>query len=108
MAVKPFFEDADSPYFDARGRPSRAGIYEFRRSDGMRLLYTLGYEEREDGGEEGAAPRLRVVHCSRMSEFPSPAHALNSLDGSWVRWLGPGSDAGEFPEKGEDSSAAEP
>lgn len=86
MAVKPFFEDSESSPFDPRGRPSRSGIYEFRRYDGMKILYTLAWTEREDGQE----PRLRVVHCSRLSEFPSPAHALNTLDGSWVRWLGPG------------------
>lgn len=86
MAVKPFFEDSDSSYFDSHGRPRRPGIYEFRRSDGMKLLYTLAWMEREEGEE----PRLRVTHCNRISEFPSPAHALKTLDGTWVRWLGPG------------------
>jgi hypothetical protein len=95
MAVKPFFEDSGSPYFDARGRPARPGIFEFSRSDGMKLLYTLGLEERE--GEE---PRLRVVHCSRMSEFPSPAHALNALDGTWTRWIGPGTGTGDEESQG--------
>jgi hypothetical protein len=85
MAVKPFFEDSESSYFDAHGRPRGPGRYEFRRSDGMKLLYTLDWMPREEGEE----PRLRVVHCNRISEFPSPAHALNTLDGTWVRWLGP-------------------
>lgn len=86
MAVKPFFGDSESSYFDAHGRPSGPGIYEFRRHDGMKLLYTLDWMDREDGEE----PRLKVVRCSRFSEFPSPAHALNALEGTWVRWLGPG------------------
>ncbi len=95
MAVKPFFDDAESPYFDARGLPARPGVYEFRRYDGMKLLYTLEWMERE----EGAEPRLKVARCSRMSESPSPAHALNTLDGTWVRWLGPAAGReGEAPE----------
>ncbi len=85
MAVKPFFEDSESSYFDQHGRPARPGRYEFRRSDGMKLIYTLDWMERE-GNEE---PRLRVVRCNRLSEFPSPAHALRTLDGVWMRWLGP-------------------
>jgi hypothetical protein len=93
MAVKPFFEDSESSYFDHHGRPSRPGIYEFRRHDGMKILYTLDFMEREAGEE----PRLKVVHASRMSEFPSPSHALNTLDGSWSRYLGPGEAAGEDP-----------
>ncbi|MBW8889145.1 MAG: hypothetical protein JF616_15430 [Fibrobacteres bacterium] len=92
MAVKPFFEDSGSSHFDPHGRPLRPGIYEFRRTDGMKLLYTLDWMEREEGEE----PRLRVVHCNRISEFPSPAHALKNLDGSWVRWLGP-REAGALP-----------
>jgi hypothetical protein len=96
MAVKPFFEDSGSPFFDGRGLPARPGVYEFRRHDGMKLLYTLAYEEREDGEE----PRLRVVRCSRMSEFPSPAHALHALDGIWMRWLGPVPDPGEAEAAG--------
>jgi hypothetical protein len=100
MSVKPFFEDSGSPYFDARGRPARPGIYEFSRHDGMKILYTLAYEERE----AGEAPRLRVVHCSRMSEYPSPAHALHTLDGTWVRWIGPASDPGDVPENGEEDA----
>jgi hypothetical protein len=86
MAVKPFFEDSESSHFDQHGRPLLPGIYEFRRQDGMKLIYTLDWMEPEDGAE----PRLRVVRCNRLSEFPSPAHALNTLDGTWVRWLGPG------------------
>jgi hypothetical protein len=105
MAVKPFFADSGSPWFDGRGRPARPGIFEFRRSDGMRLIYTLGLEERE--GEE---PRLRVVRCSRMSEFPSPAHALDTLDGTWTRWLGPGSapGTGEAEAGASETGAPEP
>ena len=86
MAIKPFFEDSESSYFDAHGRPARPGIYEFRRYDGMKILYTLAWKDQEEGEE----PRLKVVRCSRFTEFPSPAHALNTLDGTWVRWLGPG------------------
>lgn len=86
MAVKPFFEDGESSYFDSRGRPMLPGLYEFRRYDGMKILYTLDFMERE----EGEAPRLKVVRCSRLADFPSPAHALNTLDGTWTRWLGPG------------------
>lgn len=86
MAVKPFFEDSESSYFDQSGDPVHPGIYEFRRYDGMKILYTLDFMERPEGEE----PRLKVVRSSRMSEFPNPAHALNTLDGTWVRWLGPG------------------
>lgn len=85
MATKPFFGDSESSYFDPHGRPSHAGVYEFRRYDGMKILYTLDWMQREEGEE----PRLKVVRCSRISEFPSPPHALNTLDGAWVRWLGP-------------------
>ncbi len=35
----------------------------------MKLLYTLAWMEREEGEE----PRLRVVHCNRLSEYPSRA-----------------------------------
>lgn len=108
MSVKPFFEDSESSYFDDSGEPTKPGIYEFRRYDGMKILYTLDFMERA----EDEAPRLKVVHCSRISEFPHPAHALNTLDGSWTRWLGPGetSAEGEAPA-GEtpvgDASAAD-
>jgi len=85
MSVKPFFEDSESSHFDAHGNPAGPGRYEFRRDDGVKILYTLDWMERE----EGEAPRLTVVRCSRLADFPSPAHALHSLDGTWVRWLGP-------------------
>ena len=89
MAIKPFFEGAESPFFDAGGMPARAGIYEFRRFDGRKILYTLEFMAAEEGG----IPRLKVVHASRMEDYPYPAHALKGLDGEWVRWLGePGKD----------------
>ena len=94
MAVKPFFEDAESSYFDHRGMPIQPGIYEFRRFDGMKILYTLAFMDRAEGEE----PRLKVKRASRISEFPSPAHALNTLDGSWMRYLGPGEPAEPGPE----------
>lgn len=84
--MKPFFEDSESSYFDQSGDPVKPGIYEFRRYDGMKILYTLDFMEQG----EGESPRLKVVHCSRMSDFPSPAHALNTLDGTWIKWLGAG------------------
>lgn len=84
--MKPFFEDSESSYFDQSGDPVKPGIYEFRRYDGMKILYTLDFMEQG----EGEVPRLKVVHCSRMSDFPSPAHALNTLDGTWIKWLGAG------------------
>lgn len=89
MSVKPFFEDSESSYFDDSGQPTRPGIYEYRRYDGMKVLYTLDFME----PVEDEAPRLKVIHCSRISEFPHPAHALNTLDGSWSRYLGPGETA---------------
>ncbi|HKP94526.1 MAG TPA: hypothetical protein VJ385_02095 [Fibrobacteria bacterium] len=64
--------------------PIRPGIYEFRRCDGRKVLYTLEFMERE----EGEAPRLKVTHSSRMADYPYPAHALNTLDGDWVRFVG--------------------
>ena len=85
MSVKPFFGDSESEHFDAQGRPTGPGLYEFRRHDGVKILYTLDWIERE----EGEAPRLTVVRCNRLADFPSPAHALDALDGTWVRWLGP-------------------
>lgn len=88
MPVKPFFDDSESSCFDPSGRPIRPGLYEFRRYDGMKILYTLDWMEREEGEE----PRLKVVRCSRFSEFPSPAHALDTLDGTWVRMVGMGGD----------------
>jgi hypothetical protein len=95
MAAKPFFEDADSSFFDGSGRPIRPGIYEFRRFDGRKILYTLKFMDQE--AEE--PPRLKVVHASRMADYPYPSHALNTLDGDWVRFIGlPGRD-GEAPEE---------
>ncbi|MDB5106842.1 MAG: hypothetical protein JWP91_4531 [Fibrobacteres bacterium] len=93
MATKPFFGDSESPYFDNGGMPVQAGIYEFHRSDGRRILYTLEFME----AEEELPARLKVVHCSSMADYPYPAHALNTLDGDWVRFLGPPSpvDPGE-------------
>lgn len=97
MPAKPFFEDADSSFFDSRGMPIRPGIYEFHRFDGRKILYTLEFMD----GENEAPPRLKVVHASRMEDYPYPAHALNALEGSWMRFLGlPASspEAGEAPE----------
>ena len=106
MAIKPFFEDAESSHFDHRGMPTKPGIYEFRRYDSMKILYTLDFKDHEEGEE----PRLKVVRASRMSEFPSPAHALNTLDGAWVRYLGPGetseAEASEAAEAAEEDAAA--
>ena len=94
MPSKPFFGDAESSFFDAGGMPVRRGIYEFRRFDGRKILYTLAFQDEEEGG--GAPPRLKVVHASRMADYPYPAHALNTLDGDWVRYLGmPDADKGE-------------
>jgi hypothetical protein len=86
MAIKPFFDDSESSHFDNGGMPARPGIYEFRRFDGRKILYTLDFMD----AAEGEAPRLKVVHASRMADYPYPAHALNTLDGDWVRWLGTG------------------
>jgi hypothetical protein len=89
MAIKPFFEGAESRFFDGAGMPVKPGIYEFRRSDGRKILYTLAFMDAEEGG----IPRLKVVHASRMEDYPYPAHALKVLDGEWIRWLGePGKD----------------
>ncbi len=84
MSSKPFFGDAESSFFDAGGMPIRPGIYEFRRIDGRKILYTLDFME----PEQDAPPRLKIVHASRMADYPYPAHALNTLDGDWVRYLG--------------------
>ena len=96
MAIKPFFEDAENSHFDKGGNPAIAGIYEFRRYDGRKILYTLEFMEHE----EGETPRLKVVHASSMKDYPYPAHALNTLDGDWVRYLG-------SPSEAESSSGAE-
>ena len=102
MAIKPFFEGAESPFFDGAGMPVKPGIYEFRRSDGRKILYTLAFMDTEEGG----IPRLKVVHASRMEDYPYPAHALRILDGEWVRWLG---ELGKDPSDGaaEDAGAAD-
>jgi hypothetical protein len=101
MPSKPFFEDAESSFFDAGGMPTRPGIYEFRCLDGRKILYTLEFMETEDAVAE-AAPRLKVVHASRMADYPYPAHALNTLDGDWLRFLGlPGGESnGSDSDKG--------
>ena len=88
MSRKPFFEDAESSFFDAGGMPIRPGIYEFRRCDGRKILYTLEFTEPDADTEPDSPPRLRVVHSSRMADYPYPAHALNTLDGDWVRFVG--------------------
>ena len=84
MATKPFFEDAESSYFDNGGMPTKPGIYEFRCFDGRKIIYTLDFME----PEEDRPPRLKVVRASSMAHYPYPAHALNTLDGDWVRFLG--------------------
>jgi hypothetical protein len=100
MSRKPFFEDSDSSFFDAGGMPIRPGIYEFRRFDGRKILYTLEAMEPDADG----LVRMKVSHASRMADYPYPAHALNTLDGDWVRYLGSpsaedaaGADSGENP-----------
>lgn len=104
MAIKPFFEGAESPFFDGAGMPVKPGIYEFRRSDGRKILYTLAFMEAEEAGEgeEAGIPRLKVVHASRMEDYPYPAHALRVLDGEWIRWLG---EPGKDPSDGADEAA---
>ena len=97
MTAKPFFEDAESSYFNDQGMPAREGIYEFRRYDGRKILYTLEFME----AVEGEAPRLKVTHASRMADYPYPSHALNTLDGAWVRWLG-------LPSKETDAASDTP
>jgi hypothetical protein len=98
MAIKPFFEGAESSFFDGGGMPVKPGIYEFRRFDGRKILYTLEFMD----AEEGETPRLKVVHASRMEDYPYPAHALKTLDGDWLRWLGePGKDDEEPPHSQE-------
>lgn len=96
MAIKPFFEGAESPFFDGGGLPIKPGIYEFRRSDGRKILYTLEFMDNEDG----ESPRLKVVHASGMADYPHPAHALKSLDGDWIRWLGGRERESDGPETG--------
>jgi hypothetical protein len=103
MTAKPHFEDAESSYFNDRGMPAREGIYEFRRYDGRKILYTLEFKE----PVEGEAPRLKVTHASRMADYPYPAHALNTLDGAWVRWLGlPSKDTAASPDAAASESPA--
>jgi hypothetical protein len=92
MAMNPFFEGADEAHFDIHGQPVHPGRYEFRMFDGRKVLYTLEFMEQE----EGQPPRLRVAKASRMQDYPIPAHALKTLDGQWVRYLGEAeSDGGE-------------
>ena len=94
MAYRPFFNDEQSEYFDMQGRPKLPGIYEFQRSDGRKIIFTLGFEDVEAGE---APPRLRVLRASRLEDFPSPAHALKNLDGQWIRFLGESRRDGEQP-----------
>jgi hypothetical protein len=101
MAIKPFFEDAESSYFDSAGMPCKPGRYEFLRYDGRKILYTLDFME----AEEGETPRLKVVRASGLADYPYPAHALNTLDGSWARWLGP---VREEEEGADPAASAEP
>jgi hypothetical protein len=104
MAIKPFFDDAENSYFDKGGMPCKPGIYEFRSYDGRKILYTLDFMEQE----EGETPRLKVVHASRMADYPYPAHALKTLDGDWERFVGMPSDAGSaIPESDPSASEAE-
>src|SRR5688500_4967405 len=102
MAIKPFFDDAENSYFDKGGMPSKPGIYEFRSYDGRKILYTLDFMDQE----EGEAPRLKVVHASRMADYPYPAHALNTLDGDWERFVGLPSEP-ERPTEAEGPSKVE-
>lgn len=97
MAIKPFFEGAESSFFDGGGLPIKPGIYEFRRFDGRKILYTLEFMD----ASEGEAPRLKVVHASRMEDYPYPSHALKALDGDWLRWLGDARKEGQDAEPGE-------
>jgi hypothetical protein len=85
MAIKSFFGDEENEYFDLMGRPKLPGIYEFMKSDGRKIIYTLDFMEREDSDAE---PRLKVVRASRIQDYPSPTHALKNLDGQWLRYLG--------------------
>lgn len=98
MPAKPFFDDAESSCFDSRGMPTLPGRYEFRRSDGRKILYTLAWMEPESGD----VPRLKVTHSSRMEDYPYPAHALQALDGEWIRYLGAteGDAAPQAPDAG--------
>lgn len=81
MSIKPFFQDGESAYFDKNGGPLRAGIYEFKRYDGRKIIYRLAFT---DGDE----PRLKVIRASRPEDYPNPPHALHALDGEWIRYLG--------------------
>ncbi len=105
MTLKPFFSDAEDAYFDRSGLPKLPGQYEFLRSDGRRVIYTLDFENSQDLEKPGVEPspenqsageieapprpepRLRVVRASRFEDFPQPAHALWRLEGEWLRFL---------------------
>lgn len=78
MSIKPFFPDGESAYFDKNGGPLRAGIYEFKRYDGRKIIYRLAFTE-------GDEPRLKLIRASRPEDFPNPPHAL---DGEWIRYQG--------------------
>ncbi len=113
MSYNSFFGDEESEYFDLLGRPKRPGIYEFQRYDGRKIIYTLACLEQDQeqvheqvhehepaneaeaepgSGQAGEVknipPRLKVVRASRLEDYPNPAHALDNLDGQWVRFLG--------------------
>lgn len=88
MSYRSFFGDEESEYFDMLGRPKRPGIYEFQRSDGRKIIYTLGFVEEEEGADPDTPPRLKVIRASQIEDYPIPAHALKNLDGQWIRFLG--------------------
>ena len=85
MAYRSFFDGEDDPNFDRQGRPKSSGVFEFRNFEGRVVLYTLDWMRREDGDP----PVLKVIHATRIQDYPSPAHALKNLDGTWVRYIGP-------------------